>query len=578
MENIFQNVDTDSFMMMCRNPQEFPTTTTAAAAAARTAKVFERTLAVKTLHNIYRFGHTRDIQNLLTTTTTDDDDYLIGLFWLPFTILLFFVLWNVLLCWCGCRCGCRRNSSSSCCRMMGFCCNTKLVLLKDEEDDEDEDDNNERAKDVKAKQKQQQQQQQSNNNTTTSTTTNNYSKNNKKESSSNLISAVLEKKKQIIEKRKRFSKLDSNNSKNNDNGGGGGSQEKLLSIPNNNNNNNKKKKTNTYNNKQQQQQSGRHQQQQKQQFLLLLYRIRLLIGFCCLGIIISSILFTVMAMIRNLNVSLTMVKNGINGDIQESVITTTRDSIQVHYNTQLQVLSSSTRKFLDDLNPTICPGISTNFCTTTTTTTAMNSFWECDFSLLSSSSSSLSFGNKLNKLVTVLQDDTYYQLQEAEAMMDDLDTTDTILDQIIDKYYPGQYFQWIFWSTTGSSLLLTLVCCIIILFIITRIHSLNSKKKKKKKNTSSSSSQNCCWKFLRSFFVLPLLYLLSWLSWIYAIFYVTAAILISDFCYNSPDEPILSLLRRQQDDFVSAMFNYLVMFVKGMCRVVIREKKKVFFI
>jgi hypothetical protein len=72
-------------------------------------------------------------------------------------------------------------------------------------------------------------------------------------------------------------------------------------------------------------------------------------------------------------------------------------------------------------------------------------------------------------------------------------------------------------------------------------------------------------KTVRSFAMIPLFLLFVVLGWVFSTVFITATIGMADVCINTPDEAMLSILKRTEDEFRtnSVVYDFLEYYVRG---------------
>jgi hypothetical protein len=290
-------------------------------------------------------------------------------------------------------------------------------------------------------------------------------------------------------------------------------------------------------------------------------RVRVGVGFCAIGIVISSVLFTVMAM-DGLSQSVTSAKDGLK---QISKVATDTITILNIFQERQQLAQESTQKFILQVNGTysvfvgglctnifllfdahilllffleICPAVAPSLCTNVTSEDRV-----CDFSEVP----------VYEELVTLFKffDGTLDLIfGELEALESDLYELLELLDTA-DKYYP-KHFAWAFWVAAGASLGLGALC----LFLLLAIVRLSTQPPK-------DEALPPVVKFVRSWMVVPLFLLLTCIGWLFSMVFIVASTGTADFCFNSPDGPVLNILAQVGDNFDSIVFDFLIFYVKG---------------
>jgi hypothetical protein len=476
--------------------------------------IYERNLAVDRMHNFPRFGHGKDIQLLIEGNNAQQADYLAGLLWGSLTVFLLFALWVTLLISCSCA-GPRR---------VGFFSGKQERLKKPTTPDclkekrnstsmesngvatggnDDEHQTGAQIRDVISK-----------------------------ANPAKLITAAREKKRKIearFDKRNQFSMLssmvdvneikeDGDTEQENSVDDGQPISERTLQKKQEDEN---KRTIEAYNEELKQYRRRCHAREQR------LYRIRVGGGFCCLGIVLSSVLFMVMSM-EDLTQSTQSFRDGID---QMKIVTQLTINTALNLQDRQLATKSSSLKLIQDMNQ-ICPSLSTDLCNNATGPL------DCDFS-------PLPFGNELYSFIYLLDGIFYWNVEELDHVIDDLYSLMDMFDQAL-LYYP-KHFSWAFWVAAGSSLGLGVLCLAILtaMFLISMERPLG------------------CLRYLRSRLIVPLFILLTVIGFLFSIIFITGSISTADFCYNSPDGPVLSMLEVLRNNFQSFVIFFLEFYVRG---------------
>jgi hypothetical protein len=186
----------------------------------------------------------------------------------------------------------------------------------------------------------------------------------------------------------------------------------------------------------------------------------------------------------------------------------------------------------------MCPGVAPSLCTNVTSEDRV-----CDFS-------QVPVYEELINLLQIFDGTLDLIFGELEALESDLYELLDLLDTA-DKYYP-KHFSWAFWVAAGASLGLGALCLFLFLVIV----RLSTQPPK-------DEALPPVVKFVRSWMVVPLFLLLTCVGWLFSMVFIVASTGTADFCYNSPDGPILNLLAQVGDDFDSIAYAFLIFYVKG---------------
>jgi hypothetical protein len=175
---------------------------------------------------------------------------------------------------------------------------------------------------------------------------------------------------------------------------------------------------------------------------------------------------------------------------------------------------------------------------------------QCDFS-------QLPIGGALVDLFRFFNDLSGTLFKALDDMEDDLLEVISLMDQA-QNYYP-KHFAWAFWVAAGSSIGLA-VMCLYLLAVVVRLLWFTQTEM----SSETASILPLPVKGIRSWLVLPLLILLTMLSWLFSMVFVAGSIGTSDMCVNSPDGPMLTILDNIQESLDSSLVPlFLAYYVRG---------------
>lgn len=196
----------------------------------------------------------------------------------------------------------------------------------------------------------------------------------------------------------------------------------------------------------------------------------------------------------------------------------------------------------------ICPSSETLVCSNLDAIATARSFDDlgCDFS-------SLPFGSELSSVVTEFTSTLNAIEEDVGDFAADLRELQDLLDQA-NTYYPKHGVR-IFWSAAGCTLALGAIC----MFLTGGMAYLELTKDATGKEQPLPRIFACT----RSYFMVPLIFVLALVCWILSMVFITTGIGSSDMCYNTPDVPLLNLLETRKDKFDSLVYLFLRYYVSG---------------
>lgn len=183
----------------------------------------------------------------------------------------------------------------------------------------------------------------------------------------------------------------------------------------------------------------------------------------------------------------------------------------------------------------LCPNIADELCTNVD-----SSAQQCNFT-------QVPYGDELEALFQFFNNGTLDSILDGLGDLEgDLYEWESLLDKA-NLFYP-KHATWVFWTAAGTCLLLGLIAMVMVgaMFYLERNGDFPDR-----------------FRWLRSWFVVPLMILLVSVSWILAMAFILLGLGSSDFCYNSPDEPVLNLLESVQAEFSSVLYPFLRYYVSG---------------
>ena len=190
------------------------------------------------------------------------------------------------------------------------------------------------------------------------------------------------------------------------------------------------------------------------------------------------------------------------------------------------------------LSSEICPNAGPTLCTNITS----NESRSCDFS-------EVPFGTELTNLFAFLDGTLDLLFSELNVLTQDLKNLQQLLAKA-DDYYPQQA-TWAFWVAAGAALGMAAICLFYLIGIVLLARS------------EDKEALPAIFKSIRSWLFVPLFFLLTIVVWLFSMIFITMSIGTADMCINSPDGPVVSILRQLEDEFASVVYFFLVFYVKG---------------
>lgn len=146
------------------------------------------------------------------------------------------------------------------------------------------------------------------------------------------------------------------------------------------------------------------------------------------------------------------------------------------------------------------------------------------------------------------------EVEELSSMIDDnigafgndLRELVTITEDVNDKLYSAEIF-------FGIAVAITVMINVLILAMLGQTYF------------SAKGVSNCCTKFITNAILWPVFSFFLVLAWIFATLFLVTSLAGSDFCVK-PDVVVEGILRKHQDKFSSAIFQFIIYYISG-CKV-----------
>lgn len=174
----------------------------------------------------------------------------------------------------------------------------------------------------------------------------------------------------------------------------------------------------------------------------------------------------------------------------------------------------------------------------------------CDFS-------NIPLATQLAPLIQFLQE----TLTLVFGQLSDLKTElNHVLDLTQTMIHAASQFDWAFWVAAGSALALAVLTLLVMLAVL--LSCIYPRQ--------SFPIFSC----FRTWLVLPLFILFVVLGWVFSMIFVISSMATSDFCINSPDDSVLSILGGIQTQNPSPAYYFLVYYIKGCPKELLPEELK----
>ena len=165
------------------------------------------------------------------------------------------------------------------------------------------------------------------------------------------------------------------------------------------------------------------------------------------------------------------------------------------------------------------------------------------------------------------------------ASLDDIKSDLSLLVEYLEQannYYP-KHFSWAYWVAAGASIGLAVVCLYLLAIVIRLLccteTEMTTEEAKDDKSVDPAATTNnngvlpVPIKGLRSWLVLPTFIVFALISWMFSMIFITGSIGTSDFCVNSPDGPMMSILNNNMkpnfSSETSLVASFLSYYIQG---------------
>jgi hypothetical protein len=261
-------------------------------------------------------------------------------------------------------------------------------------------------------------------------------------------------------------------------------------------------------------------------------RMRIIILFAAFSVIASAIMFSLKgidALASNLDDGRHHL-NLIDGLMNDAV------DLLVDFERDQRVVRDTTILLLDRVNGH-CPNVREQLCVTDTFDRL---YLYCNFT-------GLPLEDEVGEL--------YQNFGVAEKLI--LTTTGPIkndlqmlMDKTSDLDDQAKQFDWAFWVASACTYALAVICAVFICGVVL--------------TWREQASPTFGWHLAH--FILPMFLFLLLLAWVFTMAFIIGSTATTDFCANSPDERVESLLSRIQGEFESAMYDLSSFYVSGCPR------------
>jgi hypothetical protein len=198
-----------------------------------------------------------------------------------------------------------------------------------------------------------------------------------------------------------------------------------------------------------------------------------------------------------------------------------------------QILESQVQKqtnidqLLTDMN-TICPAVRENLCTDLDQVPE-----SCNFD-------GAFDGEVLKNAMEFLANTRIDVAEELLDVRSDLEEELAVAEGFSNS---GENFQWALYCCIAFSLALALLCLCLMVGVCFRLPRV----------------VRC----FQNWFLVPLFVLLVALSWAFSMAFVIGSLSLADFCVDSPDDKVLAILEKYQDEFSGLTYAFVVYYISG---------------
>eukprot|EP00934_Nitzschia_sp_Nitz4_P008585 Nitzschia sp. Nitz4//scaffold211_size37880//865//2887//NITZ4_007697-RA/size37880-augustus-gene-0.57-mRNA-1//-1//CDS//3329541952//8575//frame0 len=253
---------------------------------------------------------------------------------------------------------------------------------------------------------------------------------------------------------------------------------------------------------------------------------RVIVLFCCVGIICSSILLS----IKGVN-SLVDSLGGIDETLQvaKGLVVGGIDLIDGILQKQQETVDQSDVT-IETMN-SMCPTVRDPICTNTTDVAT------CDFSGI--------FGanveNNTDVMEALVEIHGNTKAIISEELVKSREDLVDMLTVINDMGEIGGNFNWAFWCAMAFAMALSLACIAFIFVVIRPLTKANA------------GYFNCL--------LMPTFVLMVMISWVFSMAFVIGSIGLADLCYDSPDERFMQIVTKLQNEFSPLVYHMIIFYV-----------------
>jgi len=135
-------------------------------------------------------------------------------------------------------------------------------------------------------------------------------------------------------------------------------------------------------------------------------------------------------------------------------------------------------------------------------------------------------------------------LNEVSSLQDDLIFTKNMIDSLEEATYQ---FYWVFLGATVFTSLLIVIICLLMIGVL----------------SAWLQEQRVVFVCARSYFLLPILFIMVFLAWVLCAVFLILGISAGDFCYDSPDRNMELILRNFRENLGSILYSTLLHYING---------------
>jgi hypothetical protein len=256
-------------------------------------------------------------------------------------------------------------------------------------------------------------------------------------------------------------------------------------------------------------------------------RIRIMVIFCCLGVIVSAILMLVMGVDGLMN----SVEDAQVGLGQMSGLATAGIALIDQFFAGQNTAINATGAMLQTIN-NFCPAVQEQLCANISTAT------DCNYTGVPNEQEI----QEIVEYFTGIQDMVYDELAHAKSDLEEIVDVTAQVEQQMEN------FNWAFYVSAIFAAALALLSIFILIGVVLAWRN---------------QLHNSCFRWVRNLLVVPIFVLLVFLSLLFSCIFVVGSITASDVCYGSPDPFVLELLSKMESEFNPLGYRFMRFYVSG---------------